>query len=55
MNEAEVFAALESLGAGEFAHINGALSEHLHGTRTILQSWGASADLQWAGLFHAAY
>jgi len=46
---------LTELGAGNFDHIDGTLMQHLVGTRDILTSWGASAQLQDAGLFHASY
>jgi len=46
---------LSDMGAGEFEHVNGALLDHLNGTRDILLSWDASAALQDAGLYHAAY
>lgn len=49
------FRMLSELGAGEFSHINGTLMAHLRGTRQLLQQWGASAYLQDAGIFHAAY
>ncbi len=55
MNFEQQFAALAKLGAGDFDHIDGGLLEHLSGTRSLLQEWGASSDLQVAGLFHAAY
>lgn len=51
----ELFQALQRLGAGEFAHLNGTLAEHLHGTAALLSEWGADAILCRAGLFHAAY
>jgi len=46
---------LTELGAGNFDHIDGTLMQHLVGTRDVLASWGASTQLQDAGLFHAAY
>lgn len=46
---------LKKLGAGAFPHRHGSLETHLCGTATLLQQWGASADLVKAGLFHAAY
>lgn len=49
------FAKLESLGAGDFQHLNGSLEAHLKGTESILESWGADEILRAAGLFHAAY
>jgi hypothetical protein len=51
----EKFAALASLGAGDFAHINGSLEEHLIGTHARLEAWGAHGVLLDAALFHAAY
>jgi len=53
MNEA--FQKLKELGAGEFAHIDGSLIDHLQGTRKLLKEWSASNILQDAGLYHAAY
>ena len=49
------FAALEALGAGDFEHKNGSLHTHLLGTYDLLKSWGASAALCDAGLYHSAY
>lgn len=49
------FDLLQQLGAGEFEHLNGSLEQHLTATAAILKRWGASATLQTAGLFHAAY
>lgn len=49
------FEELTKLGAGEFEHIDGSLIEHLNGTKQILLEWGASIELQDAGLYHAAY
>lgn len=46
---------LKDLGAGDFAHLDGLLLEHLQGTRGLLASWGASPALQESGLYHAAY
>jgi len=46
---------LNELGAANFTHIDGTLMQHLIGTRDILASWGASTELQDAGLFHASY
>lgn len=51
----EQFEILQSLGAGDFQHLNGSLVEHLTGTEHVLKSWGASEVLATAGLFHAAY
>ncbi|MCG7585830.1 DUF6817 domain-containing protein [Photobacterium sp. OFAV2-7] len=49
------FKKLQSLGAGDFQHLNGSLEAHLKGTESILASWGANKTLRAAGLFHAAY
>lgn len=51
----EKFQQLAELGARDFAHVNGTLIEHLEGTSQLLEKWGASAELQDAGLYHAAY
>lgn len=50
-----LFAALQSLGAGELAHLNGTLATHLRGTATLLRDWGAPEPVCTAGLYHAAY
>ena len=49
------FTLLKNLGAGDFKHLNGDLETHLTATQRILANWGASENLQTAGLFHAAY
>ncbi|GAB1262266.1 DUF6817 domain-containing protein [Aurantivibrio plasticivorans] len=49
------FEQLADLDAGDFAHINGNLLEHLSGTRALLAEWEAPSYLQDAGLYHAAY
>lgn len=49
------FGQLQSLGAGEFAHLNGSLEKHLTGTYSLLKSWFACDSLCDAGLYHAAY
>ncbi len=54
-HQTETFEILKRLGAGEFVHLNGSLIDHLNGTKSLLKKWGASATLQTAGLFHAAY
>lgn len=54
-NDQQVFQKLQELGAGEFAHVDGPLIDHLSGTRDLLQSWGANDVLCKAGLYHAAY
>lgn len=51
----EIFRELQRMGAGEFAHLNGSLEEHLYGTEALLRSWAASEHVCRAGLFHAAY
>jgi Tautomerase enzyme len=38
----QLFAKLQSLGAGEFAHLNGSLATHLRGTEALLREWGAA-------------
>lgn len=49
------FSKLQSLGAGEFAHLNGSLSKHLRGTEALLREWGAADTVCVAGLYHAVY
>lgn len=49
------FEKLSELGAGDFAHLDGTLIDHLTGTADLLKLWSASGTLQDAGLFHAAY
>lgn len=49
------FQVLQTMGAGDFQHLNGSLEAHLKGTAKLLADWGASETLQVAGLFHAAY
>jgi hypothetical protein len=51
----ELFEALKALGAGEFAHFNGSLAEHLIGTEARLRNWNCDEFICRAGLFHAAY
>lgn len=51
----EKFKKLSELGAGDFDHIDGVLVDHLIGTQSLLVQWQASAVLQDAGLYHAAY
>ena len=46
---------LAKLGVGGFEHLDGALIDHLKGTKDLLQQWGATIELQDAGLYHAAY
>jgi hypothetical protein len=50
-----IFKALKDLGAGEFAHLNGPLIDHLLGTEALLRQWQASDEICRAGLYHAAY
>jgi hypothetical protein len=54
-NTDELFDALKTLGAGEFAHLNSSLAQHLIGTEALLRQWQASAAICRAGLFHATY
>jgi len=49
------FQKLAELGAGDFEHIDGSLIGHLNGTKGLLKQWGATIQLQDAGLYHAAY
>jgi hypothetical protein len=51
----DLFAQLQALGAGEFAHLDGSLAEHLRGTERLLREWGACETLCIAGLYHAVY
>lgn len=51
----QLFSKLQSLGAGEFAHLNGSLSMHLRGTEALLREWGAADVVCVAGLYHAVY
>ncbi len=46
---------LRELGAGEFAHVNGPLAQHLLGTHALLRQWGCREALCLAGLYHAVY
>jgi hypothetical protein len=55
VTDSQVFAALEALGAGDFAHLNGTLMEHFIGVHDLLREWSARTALCRAGLFHAAY
>lgn len=55
MRNDEKFKALQELKAGELAHLNGSLMDHLVGTAKLLTSWAARDELVDAGLFHAAY
>lgn len=47
--------ALQGLGVGEMAHLNGKLETHLLGTYRLLIDWGNPAHVCDAGLFHAVY
>ena len=49
------FEQLRTLGAGEFAHVNGSLIEHLGRTAKLLEAWGNREALCSAGLYHAVY
>ena len=49
------FRTLTKLGAGNLAHLDGPLIDHLHNTQKLLRRWGAGPALQRAGLYHAAY
>lgn len=42
-------------GAGQLAHPGGTLHEHLVRVAALLAGWGASEDLQVAGMCHACY
>lgn len=56
MNTPELlFKRLQELQAGEFAHLNGPLIDHLKGTADLLTAWGNRDVLCNAGLYHAAY
>lgn len=46
---------LLSRGAGQLTHPGGTLYEHLVRVAALLADWGASEDLQAAGLCHACY
>lgn len=50
-----LFAALQSLGAAERAHLNGTLAAHLRDTAALLRAWGAPEPVCTAGLYHAVY
>ena len=49
------YSQLAALGAGQLAHSNGSLIQHLTGTQRLLSQWGAATVLQDAGLYHAVY
>jgi hypothetical protein len=55
VSDEEILTKLRELGAGEFAHLNGALISHLRGTYDLLLLWGASQALCRAGLYHVVY
>ena len=42
-------------GADHIAHPGGTLLDHVHRVASLLESWGASDEVQWAGLCHACY
>ena len=42
-------------GAGQIAHLNGSLFDHLERTELLLRRWGCSETVSIAGLCHAAY
>ncbi len=46
---------LRDRGAGQLPHPGGTLHEHLIRVAALLAEWGASEDLQLAGLCHACY
>lgn len=46
---------LHALGAAAFAHMNGTLEQHLHGTERLLRQWGNRDGVCVAGLFHTIY
>jgi SM-20-related protein len=46
---------LRSLGADKINHSGRTLLAHLIGTRNLLRKWGASVNVQNAGLFHSIY
>jgi len=46
---------LRSLGAGEAAHVNVSLIEHLEATAALLRAWGQREAVCLAGMCHAAY
>jgi len=46
---------LRALGAEAFAHVNGTLDRHLHGTERLLRRFGNREAVCLAGLYHAVY
>jgi hypothetical protein len=46
---------LQAHGAGDIAHLNGGLLEHLERTEMLLRRWGCSETVSLAGLCHAVY
>jgi hypothetical protein len=46
---------LRERGAGDIAHPGGTLLDHLWRVRDLLDEWGASVEVQLAGLCHASY
>jgi len=53
--EHPVLDMLVERGAGGIAHPGGTLLEHLRRVAALLGEWGASEDVQMAGLCHACY
>jgi hypothetical protein len=53
--EHSVLDMLVERGAGAIAHPGGTLLEHLIRVQALLEEWGASEDVQMAGLCHACY
>ena len=51
----QVVRFLQAHGAGEIAHLNGPLLEHLERTELLLGRWGCSETVSLAGLCHAVY
>jgi hypothetical protein len=46
---------LERVGASQAGHASGSLMDHLVGTWRLLQAWGCSDPVCFAGLFHSVY
>lgn len=51
----QVVRFLHAHRAGEIAHLNGPLLEHLERTELLLSPWGCSETASLAGLCHAVY
>ncbi len=49
------FREFQKLGAGDLAHLNGSLVDHLTGAYNLLRQWEAEEVLCKAWLFHATY